>query len=174
MLSWSRFVDLDFSAARIVDRPTQPRPRARADAVPRTESRTSTPSSPPTVPSVLFERDLPDGTTQIVVVGVDGTGEHVLPLGCVDPCAVDLSPTWAPDGRHVYFTRVVGPFDQVNGSATSAVLWRARLNGQDLTRISQPGIDGAFEEYLATFAPDRIHGVPQNPQLRYHLGRFPA
>jgi len=152
MLAWSRFVDLDFSAARIVV--------GRPDGGPVRELTSSSdgvqdidPKFSPDGSRVLFERDLPDGSTQVVVVNVDGTGEHVLPLGCVDPCAADVSPTWAPDGQHVYFTRVVGPFDQVNGSATSAVLWRARLNGRDLTRISEPGIDGAFEEYLATFAP---------------------
>jgi hypothetical protein len=33
------------------------------------------------------------------------------------------------------------------------VLYRSRLDGHDLTRISAPGIDGAYEDYLATFAP---------------------
>lgn len=152
MLAWSRFVDLDFSAARIViGRPNGGPVREvthSADGVQDIDPKFSPDGS-----RVLFERDMSDGTSQVVVANVDGTGEHVLPLGCVDPCVTDLSPTWAPDGRHVFFTRVVGPFDQVNGSATSAVLWRARLNGKGLTRISQPGIDGAFEEYSASFAP---------------------
>lgn len=153
MIAWSRFVDLDFSAARIVI--------GRPNGGPVRELTHSSngvqdidPKFSPEGNRVLFERDLPDGTTQVVVVNVNGSGEHVLPLGCVDSCAVDVSPTWAPDGRHVYFTRVMGPFDQVNESATSAVLWRARLDGHDLTRISPPGIDGAYEDYLATFAPD--------------------
>jgi hypothetical protein len=151
-IAWSRFVDLDFSAARIVI--------GRPNGGPVRELTHSSngvqdidPKFSPHGSRVLFERDFPDGTTAIVVVNVDGSGEHVLPLGCVDPCAADVSPTWAPDGRHVYFTRVVGPFDQVNDSATSAVLWRARLNGHDLTRVSPPGIDGTYEDYLASFAP---------------------
>ncbi|MEO5743536.1 MAG: hypothetical protein ABIQ53_02950 [Terracoccus sp.] len=152
LLAWSRFVDLNSNAARIVI--------GRPNGGPVRELTHSSngvqdidPKFSPDGNRVLFERDLPDGTTQVVVVNVDGSGEHVLPLGCVDLCAADVSPTWAPDGRHVYFTRVMGPFDQVNDSATSAVLWRARLDGHDLTRISPPGIDGAYEDSLATFAP---------------------
>jgi hypothetical protein len=152
VLAWSRFVDLDFSAARIVV--------GRPNGGPVTEVTHSSdgvqdidPKFSPDGSRILFERDLPDGTAQIVVVRTNGSHETVLPLGCADPCAADVSPTWAPDGRHVYFTRVVGPFDLPNDSATSAVLWRARLNGSDLTRISQRGIDGTYEEYLATFAP---------------------
>lgn len=151
-LAWSRFVDLDFSAARIVIR--------RFEGGPVRELTHSTdgvqdidPKFSPDGSRILFERDKPDGTTDIVVVNTDGTGEHVLPLGCVDPCAADVSPTWGPDGNHVYFSRVVGPFDQPNGSARSAVLWRSRLNGTGLTRITPPGVDPTYEEYLASFAP---------------------
>jgi dipeptidyl aminopeptidase/acylaminoacyl peptidase len=152
LLAWSRFVDLDFTAARIVV--------GRPNGGPVTEVTHSSegvqdidPKFSPDGSRILFERDLPDGTTQIVIVKTNGTHETVLPLNCTDPCAADVSPTWAPDGEHVYFTRVVGPFDQPNDSATSAVLWRARIDGSGLTRISQRGIDGVYEDYLATFAP---------------------
>lgn len=101
---------------------------------------------------ILFERDLPDGTTAIMVVDIDGTNEQVLPLGCADPCFADVGPTWAPDGRHVYFTRVAGLFDPVNGAA-SALLYRAALDGSGLTRISPLGIAVGYEDYRASFAP---------------------
>jgi Tol biopolymer transport system component len=51
------------------------------------------------------------------------------------------------------FTRVMGPFDAVNESARSAVLWKSKLDGSRLVRLSEPGIDGVFEDYGATFAP---------------------
>ena len=101
---------------------------------------------------VLFERDNASGA-QDIVAAADGSGEHVLDLGCVDPCALDSAPSWSPGGRRVVFTRIVGPFDQLNGSAASAVLWSARLDGSDLRRLSEPGIDGAYEDYRARFAP---------------------
>jgi Tol biopolymer transport system component len=102
---------------------------------------------------ILFERDLPD-TSEIGIVGADGRGEHLLDLPCTDPCVGVQTPTWAPDGEHVVFTRVMGPFGEVNGSAASAVLWKSNLDGSHLMRLSQPGIDGVFEDYNATFAPD--------------------
>ncbi len=150
-MAWSRFVDSDFSAARIVIRDPDGQVREvthSADGVQDIDPKFSPDGS-----EVLFERDFSDGSTQIVVVAIDGTDERVLPLGCVDPCGADLGPSWAPDGRHVYFTRVVAPFDGVNGSAHSAVLYRAGLDGRGLTRVSPHGIDGTYEDYLASFAP---------------------
>ena len=103
---------------------------------------------------VAVERDLADGSAQIIIVGADGRGEHVVDLGCVDPCALDAAPGWTPDGRGITFTPVIGPFDQVNGSARSAVLHTANLDGSGVRRLSEPGIDGVFEDYRARFAPD--------------------
>jgi Tol biopolymer transport system component len=103
---------------------------------------------------ILFERDNEAGSV-IVLMRADGSGERVLDTGCVDPCADDVGPTWAPDGRHVVFTRVVGPFDQPNNSARSAVLWSEDLHGGHLRRLSQPGIDGAYEDYRAHWTPGR-------------------
>ncbi len=97
--------------------------------------------------------DLPD-TSKIGVVGAGGRGERILNLHCTDPCVGVGTPTWTPDGQHIVYTRGIGPFDQVNGSLRSAVLWRSDLSGRHQSRLSQPGIDGVFEDYNATFAPD--------------------
>jgi Tol biopolymer transport system component len=102
---------------------------------------------------VAFERDQSDGSAQIHIVGADGRGAHAVELGCVDPCAADVDPGWTPSGRRIVFTPVIGPFDQVNGSARSAVLHTANLDGSGVRRLSQPGIDGVFEDYRARFAP---------------------
>lgn len=147
---WSRFVDQNFSAARIVI--------AEADGGPVRELTQSSngvqdidPRISPDGRLVAFERDLPDGSAQIVLVGTDGRGEHVLDVGCTDPCAALITPRWAPDGRHILFTKVVGPFDQVNGSARSAVLYRTDRSGRHVARVSEAGIDGTFEDYDASF-----------------------
>jgi TolB protein len=69
----------------------------------------------------------------------------------VTPCQDELTPTWTPDGSHLVFTRVVGPFDP--GFAASAVLHQTDLDGRQVTRVSPEGIDGIYEEYHASFAP---------------------
>ncbi len=149
---WSQFVDLDFSAARIVAANPHGR-HLRVLTHPAAGVQDINPKVSPDGTQVLFERDRPNRSV-VGIVGSNGDGERVLDLPCTDPCAGVSAPTWAPDGRHVVFTRVVGPFDEVNGSARSAVLWRSDLSGRHLVRLSEPGIDGTFEEYGATFAPD--------------------
>jgi len=104
---------------------------------------------------VAFERDLDNGkTSQVVLIGADGRNERTLDLGCVEPCAADLSPTWWPGGVRINFTQVVGPFDLPNHSAHSAVLWSSLPDGTDIQRLSEPGIDGVYEDYFARFSAD--------------------
>ena len=88
------------------------------------------------------------------MVGIDGRHERVLDLGCKDPCAADLTPNWAPNGKRFWFTRVMGPFTEINDSAVSAVLWSADLSGQRIRRESPQGLDGVYEEYNARFLPN--------------------
>jgi TolB protein len=151
-IAWSRFVDLEFSAARIVI----------ADAAGRgvrelTHAGSGIQDIDPAISPdgrwVAFERDFADGSAAVGLVRTNGRDEHIVALGCTEPCAVDLSPTWTPDGRHVVFTRVVGPFDGPNDSAASAVMYTADLDGRHVRRFSERGIDGVFEDYRATFAP---------------------
>lgn len=102
---------------------------------------------------VLFERYPFEGRSRLGLVNPDGSGVRMIDLGCQAPCLSDVNPRWAPDSEHFYFTRVVGPFLPPNGIATSAVLYRARLDGTEITRVSEPGIDGQFEDYYASVAP---------------------
>ncbi len=151
-LVWSRFDDFSSGTARIVIGDPE------GDGVlalthPAAGEQDIDPALSPNGRWVAFERDHSDGSAVIGLVGADGRGERVLDLGCRSPCDAELTPTWDPDGRHLYFTRVVGPYDRPNESAASAVLWRTDLRGRTVTRFSQPGIDGVFEDYKVTFAP---------------------
>jgi Tol biopolymer transport system component len=101
---------------------------------------------------IVFERDHPE-TVDVVVVDARGRHEHVVDLGCVEPCAVDLAPSWTLDGSRIVFSRVMGPFDPA-GNAQSALLYTAKPDGTDIQRLSEPGIDGIYEDYGASFAPD--------------------
>ncbi len=103
---------------------------------------------------IAFERDFTDGTAAIMVVSTHGGDERRLGSTCVDPCGAEIQPSWSPDSRRVLFTRTIAPFTAVNDSAVSAVLWSVDLAGADLRRVSQSGIDGVYEDYGATFAPD--------------------
>ena len=150
ILVLDQFVDLDFSASRIVI----------ADADGDNARPLSHPSAgyydidadvSPDGARVAYERDAPDGIATIRVVRTDGTGDHALDLGCTGHCDSDLSPAWTPDGHHLVFTRVVGPYS--DGNAASAVFWKTNLSGTHITRVSQTGIDGVFEDYYASFAP---------------------
>jgi hypothetical protein len=127
---------------------------------------------------IAFERDLNFGeTSQIVLMRANGGNVHSLDLGCVDPCVADDEPTWTPAGDRIAFTPVIGPFDQANGSARSAVLHTARINGSNLRRLSQPGIDGRLEDYHARFSPDGSYVVFQrvrNADLHVALFRMDA
>ena len=149
---WTQVLDDNFTTARIVSaRPDGSGLRALTHPTAGEFDLNAVIS--PDGSRVVFERDLADGSAQIHLVGADGRGERALDLGCVDPCAADLDPGWTPDGRRITFTPVIGPFDQVNDSARSAVLHTANLDGSGVRRLSQRGIDGVFEDYRARFAP---------------------
>lgn len=111
--------------------------------------------------SVVFNRES-DAGVQIVVARVDRPGAaRVIDTRCgaVPNCAADVNPTWAPDGEHILFTRVLGPFDPVFNDAASALLMIARLDGSGVRRFSEPGNDGSAEDNGARFAPDGRHVV---------------
>src|SRR4051794_25306037 len=167
-IAWSRFVSKAFTGVHIVT--------ARADGSdvreltrPPRGVQDIDPKWSPDRRRILLERDLPSGASQIVVIDATGAHQRVIDTGCVDPCAADVAPDWSPDGRRIVFTRVVGPFDRPNESARSAVLWTARLDGRDVRRLSEPGIDGVYEDYEAHWTPDgsaiqflRIRNEPFN------------
>jgi Tol biopolymer transport system component len=111
--------------------------------------------------SVVFNRES-DAGVQIVVARIGRPGaEKVINTGCgaVPDCAADVNPTWGPDGRHILFTRVLGPFDPVFDDAASALLMISRLDGTHVRRFSEPGNDGSAEDNGARFAPDGHHVV---------------
>jgi Tol biopolymer transport system component len=107
---------------------------------------------------VAFERDRHNrprvDTARVTLVRANGKGEHTVDLGCVDPCVADNAPTWLPGGGRIAFSPIIGPFDQPHHSARSAVLYTALRNGSDIRRLSQPGIDGKFEDSRARYSPD--------------------
>src|SRR5215210_2282144 len=83
---------------------------------------------------VALERDAGDGSSSdIVMADPDGGGEQTLDLGCDDPCAATLTPSWLPAGDRFAFTQVDGPFaPPPNDSAASAVLFTADSDGSDI------------------------------------------
>jgi Tol biopolymer transport system component len=104
---------------------------------------------------IAFERDhrAPEAY-EVGVVDADGENEEILDLGCTDPCTADLMPGWLPDGNRITYTPVIGPFKGPGGAAASAVLYTADPDGSDIERLSEPGIDGVYEDYHARYSPD--------------------
>jgi Tol biopolymer transport system component len=152
VLVWEQFA-ADFSSAHVEIADANGE-HARALTDPSAGFYDAEPLLSPDGKRVLVERGLPSGHAQIVIVNVRRGTERVIDTGCDDPCVDDILPTWLPDGRHIAFTRVMGPFDPVTGNAVSALLFSETLHGGHLRRLSEPGIDGAYEDNAARFSPD--------------------
>jgi Tol biopolymer transport system component len=106
---------------------------------------------------IIFGREVDDGDVgsfNVRIMNANGGNARSIDLGCDDPCAGDTAPTWFPNGDRIAFTPVVGPFDGPGGSARSAVIYSAKTDGSGMRRLSEPGIDGVFEDYFARFSPD--------------------
>ena len=151
VLAWSRYDDAVSGTARIVVTDARAH-RITPITHPPTGAQDIDPRISPDGRWILFERDLPTPESEAFIIGTDGRGEHRLDLRCTAPCAGTNDPSWTPDGHHVIYDRVSGPFDS-NGNAASAVLWVSTLDGAHQVRVSAPGIEPTFEETDATFAP---------------------
>jgi Tol biopolymer transport system component len=92
------------------------------------------------------------GPAGLRIVGADGRHDHALDLGCTDPCLHAGGPVWLPNGR-IAFSRGIGPFDASNNLFHSLALYTARPDGTDVRRLSEPGIDGIYEDSYARPAP---------------------
>ena len=75
---------------------------------------------------------------------------------CVDPCAFDATPTLDADRRTGSPTRRVDR--SVRPGSTTRPARRcfrpSSLDGADPMRLSEPGIDGVYEDYYARYSPD--------------------
>jgi Tol biopolymer transport system component len=114
---------------------------------------------------VAFERDVDDSTSLIALVGANGANEHSISLGCLDPCLGDATPTWLPTGARIAFNQALGPVDPVTHNAASVLLYTARPDGSHVRRLSQPGIEGKFEDARAHFSSDGRYVVFQRLKL---------
>jgi Tol biopolymer transport system component len=101
---------------------------------------------------IAYERDTEDGAS-VHVIRPNGTHDHAIDVGCVEPCVAVVAPTWMSNGR-LAFSLVLGPFDDETGTAAAVQMWSARLDGSGLRRISPPWIDGKYEQSYLRVAPD--------------------
>lgn len=150
-VAWSRFDDFETGTARIVVSDLTGH-RVVAISHPPAGSQDIDPKISPNGKRILFERDLPTRSAAFII-NADGSNEHEIDLRCTDPCVGTNTPTWAPDGKHLLYDRVSGPFDE-DGNATSALLWKSTLDGSRQSRFSEPGIDALYEETDASFLPN--------------------
>jgi hypothetical protein len=104
---------------------------------------------------VAYQADLPESAS-IHLVHPNGRGDRVLDIGCVDPCVVAGAPTFLSN-RRLAFTLIKGPFDEETGAPASGALWSARIDGTRMRRLSEPGIDGRFEDSYLHLSADRSY-----------------
>jgi len=104
---------------------------------------------------IAYEHNFPDGAN-IHLIRPSAADDHVVDVGCVDPCVAVVAPTWLSNKR-LAFSMVIGPFDEQTGAPAANVLWSSRLDGSDVRRISKPGIDGTFEDTSLRVAPGRAY-----------------
>ena len=123
---------------------------------------------------IAYERDHGDSAATIHLVRPNGRDDHVVDVGCVDPCAGALSPTWLSETR-IAFSLVFGPFDDKTGDAASAALYSARIDGTGVRRLSEAGIDGVYEDGSLRVSADRSYVTfrrTQNSDLSTALFRM--
>jgi dipeptidyl aminopeptidase/acylaminoacyl peptidase len=92
-------------------------------------------------------------TDTIHLVRPNGRDDHLVDVGCMDPCVAAASPTWLSNSR-IAFTLVSGPFDEETGVPASVALYTARIDGSHVRRLSEPSIDGVYEDVYLRVAPD--------------------
>jgi len=152
LLVWDRYDAATHSAALIVGFPDGSHQRQLTHPAPGVFDTESVRS--PDGRRVIFNRESPDGTVAIGIATVRNGAVRLVDTHCVDPCVDDINPGWTPDGHHITFDRVSGPFDPVTGDAASALLYTEREDGSHPQRLSEPGNDGTAEDTDARFAPD--------------------
>jgi Tol biopolymer transport system component len=104
---------------------------------------------------VAYEKDEGDSAT-LHLVRPSGRGDHVVDVGCTDPCVAAVGPTWLSNER-LAFALIKGPFDAASGAASSAALWTSRRDGSDVRRLSPRSIDGKFEDSYLRVSRDHTY-----------------
>lgn len=92
---------------------------------------------------LVFDRTTDDGPAQLWIINADGTGLHRL---LDDPGYDDWVPSYAPDGRHVLFSRC----PQVEGMGCA--IYRVRTDGSHLTPITHVQLEVA--DWAPVASPD--------------------
>lgn len=170
VLAWTRFDSLETGTAPIVVADVRGQ-HVRQVTHPGIGEQDIDPRISPNGRYILFERDTADAS-KAGIVGVDGEGERLIDLGCTDPCAGTNTPSWLPDGTHLLYDRVSGPFNS-EGDAASANLWKSDLFGGHQSRFSDPALDPRTEETVPSFAPAGymtvVHGRPDGSSAVFRL-----
>ena len=88
----------------------------------------------------------PDGRLLPLVVAADGSGEYWLPLA--DPTLQLGIGDWSPDGSRLVFDA----WDDADASRKG--LYSVSLEGDDLVRLTDPGVRHDWPAYAGAYSPD--------------------
>jgi Tol biopolymer transport system component len=107
---------------------------------------------------IAFESGATGRRHEIFTMSADGSGLRQVTRGCAatEDCESDVSPAWSPDGRHISFLRIHGPFLN-KGKFYERIVLATRV---DLIVV---GADGRGERELTHWAidpqPDISHAL---------------
>jgi Tol biopolymer transport system component len=124
---FSRFVDLNFSASGIVIADPNGH-HLRELTHPVTNTLEHFAQLSPDGTRIVFQREPPTATLRSSSWDPTAAASGLRP-GCVAPCAVDIQPTWTPDGQHIVFERSQNHSTRTPVRSSEDPLWQSDLAG---------------------------------------------
>jgi Tol biopolymer transport system component len=159
LLVWSRYDPATDSVRLVIGRPDGS--QAHDLTSPGPGIKHTDPVRSPDGRSVVFNVESADSVDVGIVYVTRPDSFRIIDTHCSEfpNCAADINPRLTRDGRHLVFTRVVGPFDPVTGDASSAALYVSNVDGSNARRLASNQPPPLAEDTVPRYSPDGTYMV---------------